>query len=50
MVSNLPSYNYVSSLKNTDAALVYRDQLLKIMLGFMPKRFSTVSERLCHQQ
>ncbi len=37
MVANLPSYNYVSSLKNTDAALVYRDQLLKIMLGFYAK-------------
>lgn len=37
MVANLPSYSYLAGLEKKDAAEVYKDRLMKIMLAFYAK-------------
>lgn len=37
MIANAPSYNYLAGLGKTDAAEIYKNRLMEIMLGFYAK-------------
>ena len=37
MIANAPSYSYLASLEKTDAAEMYKNRLMEIMLGFYAK-------------